>query len=79
MADFVIETPKGKWEIVCGLEIHCQIISKSKIYSGASTEFGAEVNEHVSFVDAGMPGMLQFCPEKLFLCRFAAGVSDYPV
>ena len=58
MADFVIETPKGKWEIVCGLEIHCQIISKSKIYSGASTEFGAEVNEHVSFVDAGMPGML---------------------
>lgn len=58
MADFVIETSKGKWEIVCGLEIHCQIISKSKIYSGASTEFGAEVNEHVSFVDAGMPGML---------------------
>ena len=58
MAEFVIETPKGKWEIVCGLEIHCQIISKSKIYSGASTEFGADANEHVSFVDAGMPGML---------------------
>ena len=58
MAEYVIETPKGKWEIVCGLEIHCQIISKSKIYSGASTAFGAEVNEHVSFVDAGMPGML---------------------
>lgn len=58
MAEFIIETPKGKWEIVCGLEIHCQIISKSKIYSGASTEFGADPNEHVSFVDAGMPGML---------------------
>ena len=58
MAEFVIETPKGKWEIDCGLEIHCQIISKSKIYSGASTEFGADANEHVSFVDAGMPGML---------------------
>ena len=58
MADFVIETSKGKWEVICGLEIHCQIISKSKIYSGASTEFGADPNEHVSFVDAGMPGML---------------------
>ncbi len=58
MTDFIIETPKGKWEIVCGLEIHCQIISESKIYSGASTEFGADPNEHVSFVDAGMPGML---------------------
>ena len=58
MAEFIIETPKGKWEIICGLEIHCQIISKSKIYSGASTEFGADANEHVSFVDAGMPGML---------------------
>lgn len=58
MAEFVIETPKGKWGIVCGLEIHCQIISKSKIYSGASTEFGADPNVNVSFVDAGMPGML---------------------
>ena len=58
MSEFVIETAKGKWEVICGLEIHCQIISKSKIYSGASTEFGADPNEHVSFVDAGMPGML---------------------
>lgn len=58
MADYIIETEKGKWEIICGLEIHCQIISKSKIFSGASTEFGDDVNENVSFVDAGMPGML---------------------
>ena len=58
MSEYFIETPKGKWEIVCGLEIHCQIISKSKIFSGASTEFGDDVNENVSFVDAGMPGML---------------------
>lgn len=58
MAEYVIETPKGKWEMVCGLEIHCQIISKSKIFSGASTEFGDDANENVSFVDAGMPGML---------------------
>lgn len=58
MSEYIIETEKNKWEVVCGLEIHCQIISKSKMFSGSSTEFGADVNEHVSFVDAGMPGML---------------------
>ena len=58
MAEYIIETAKGKWEVVVGLEIHCQIISKSKIFSGASTEFGDDPNVNVSFVDAGMPGML---------------------
>ena len=58
MSDYVIETAKGKWEVICGLEIHCQIISNSKMYSGASTEYGADPNENVSFIDAGMPGML---------------------
>ena len=64
MAEYVIETPKGKWEIVVGLEIHCQIISQSKIFSGASTEFGDEPNVNVSFVDAGMPGMLPTLNEE---------------
>lgn len=58
MTAYCIETAKGKWEVVVGLEIHCQIISKSKIFSGASTEFGDDPNVNVSFVDAGMPGML---------------------
>lgn len=58
MAQYLINTAKGQWEVVVGLEIHCQIISKSKIFSGASTEFGDEPNVNVSFVDAGMPGML---------------------
>ncbi len=58
MAEYVITTEKGKWEVIVGLEIHCQIISQSKIFSGASTEFGDEPNTNVSFVDAGMPGML---------------------
>ena len=58
MTDYIITTEKGKWEVICGLEIHCQIISNSKMYSGASTTFGADPNEHVSFIDAGMPGML---------------------
>lgn len=56
--EYTIKTAQNEWEIVCGLEIHCQIISKSKIFSGASTEFGDDANENVSFVDAGMPGML---------------------
>lgn len=58
MAQYLINTSKGQWEVVVGLEIHCQIISKSKMFSGASTEFGDEPNVNVSFVDAGMPGML---------------------
>lgn len=60
----IIETAKGKWEIVCGLEIHCQIISKSKMFSGASTHYGSDANENVSFVDAGMPGMLPTLNER---------------
>ncbi len=48
----------GEWEMVIGLEIHAQVIAKSKLFSGASTEFGSQPNTQVSFVDAGMPGML---------------------
>ena len=59
MAEYILESANGdKWEIICGLEIHCQIISKSKIFSSASTEFGEDANECVSFVDVAMPGML---------------------
>ena len=48
----------GDWEIVIGIEVHAQIISQSKLFSGSSTSFGSEHNTQVSFVDAGMPGML---------------------
>ena len=64
MAEYIIETKDNRWEVICGLEIHCQIISKSKMFSGASTVFGADANEHVSFVDAGMPGMLPVLNER---------------
>ena len=64
MPAMIIETENNKWEVICGLEIHCQIISESKMYSGASTEFGAEPNTHVSFVDAAMPGMLPTLNEQ---------------
>ncbi len=53
-----IEGKTGPWEVVIGLEVHAQIISKAKLFSGADTSFGAEPNTQVSFVDAGFPGML---------------------
>lgn len=58
MTVMIIEGKTASWEVICGVEIHCQIISKSKIFSGASTHYGSDTNENVSFVDAGMPGML---------------------
>jgi aspartyl-tRNA(Asn)/glutamyl-tRNA(Gln) amidotransferase subunit B len=54
----LIEGVTGPWEVVIGMEVHAQITSKSKLFSGASTEFGGEPNSHVSLVDAAMPGML---------------------
>lgn len=58
----------GDWEIVIGMEVHAQVLSKSKLFSGASAEYGGEPNDHVSLVDAAMPGMLpvinEFCVEQ---------------
>ncbi|MFZ0525317.1 MAG: Asp-tRNA(Asn)/Glu-tRNA(Gln) amidotransferase subunit GatB [Xanthobacteraceae bacterium] len=48
----------GDWEVVIGMEVHAQVTSQAKLFSGASTEFGGEANSHVSLVDAAMPGML---------------------
>jgi aspartyl-tRNA(Asn)/glutamyl-tRNA(Gln) amidotransferase subunit B len=54
----LIKGATGDWEVVVGLEVHAQVTSKSKLFSGASTEFGGAPNSHVSLVDAAMPGML---------------------
>ena len=76
MLDLTYETPKPKviagikqdWELVIGMEIHAQVASNSKLFSGASTQVGAEPNSNVAFVDAAMPGMLpvinEFCVEQ---------------
>ena len=76
MLDLAYEAPKPKvitgakadWELVIGLEVHAQVASRAKLFSGASTEFGAEPNSNVAFVDAAMPGMLpvinEFCVEQ---------------
>ena len=54
----LIKGATGDWEVVIGMEIHAQVTSKAKLFSGAATAFGAEPNAHVSLVDAAMPGML---------------------
>ncbi|WP_227287246.1 Asp-tRNA(Asn)/Glu-tRNA(Gln) amidotransferase subunit GatB [Boseongicola sp. H5] len=76
MLDLTYDTPKPKvipgakqdWELVIGMEVHAQVSSNAKLFSGASTSFGAEPNSNVAFVDAGMPGMLpvinEFCVEQ---------------
>ncbi len=64
----LIEGHNGPWEVILGLEVHAQVISKAKLFSGAATEFGADPNSQVSFVDAAFPGMLPvingFCVEQ---------------
>jgi aspartyl-tRNA(Asn)/glutamyl-tRNA(Gln) amidotransferase subunit B len=68
MATNLIEGRTGKWEMVLGLEVHAQVVSKAKLFSGAATDFGAEPNTQVSFVDAAFPGMLpvinRYCVEQ---------------
>ena len=72
MLDLTFEAPKPKviqgaksdWELVIGLEVHAQVSTNAKLFSGASTEFGSEPNANVAFVDAGMPGMLPVVNEE---------------
>jgi aspartyl-tRNA(Asn)/glutamyl-tRNA(Gln) amidotransferase subunit B len=54
----LIKGTTGEWEVVIGMEVHAQVTSRAKLFSGASTAFGGEPNSHVSLVDAAMPGML---------------------
>ena len=65
---YALQGRTGKWEVVVGLEVHAQVVSKAKLFSGAATSFGAEPNAQVSYVDAAFPGMLPvingFCVEQ---------------
>ncbi len=60
----LIKSATGDWEVVIGMEVHAQVTSSSKLFSGASTAFGGEPNSHVSLVDAAMPGMLPVINEE---------------
>jgi aspartyl-tRNA(Asn)/glutamyl-tRNA(Gln) amidotransferase subunit B len=63
-AQRLIKGATGDWEVVIGMEIHAQVTSESKLFSGASTEFGGAPNSHVSLIDAAMPGMLPVINEE---------------
>ena len=65
----------GDWEIIIGLEIHAQMSTQSKLFSGAPTQFGAETNMNVSFVDAAMPGMLPVINEKAIELAVRTGLA----
>ena len=67
----LVKGATGDWEIIVGMEIHAQVTSRSKLFSGASTTFGGEPNAHVSLVDAAMPGMLPVINEECVRRRCA--------
>ena len=63
--NYFIKTEKNNWEVIIGLEVHAQVVSNSKLFSGSSTKFGGKPNTQVSLVDSAFPGMLpvinEFC------------------
>ena len=71
----LIRGATGDWEVVIGLEVHAQVTSKSKLFSGASTEFGGAPNTHVSLVDAAMPGMLPVINEECVAQAIRTGLG----
>ncbi len=71
----LVEGRDGPWELVIGLETHAQIVSKAKLFSGASAAFGGAPNSHVSFLDAGMPGMLPVVNEACVEAAIKTGIA----
>ena len=72
---YIYEGASGPWELVIGLEVHAQIISNSKLFSGAATSFGEEPNTQVSLVDAAMPGMLPVINETCIKQAIKTGLG----
>ena len=70
-----IKGATGDWEVVIGMEVHAQVTSQSKLFSGASTAFGGEPNSHVSLVDAAMPGMLPVINEECIKQAIRTGLG----
>ncbi|HYD16202.1 MAG TPA: Asp-tRNA(Asn)/Glu-tRNA(Gln) amidotransferase subunit GatB [Hyphomicrobium sp.] len=74
-ASNLIPGATGDWEVVIGMEVHAQVASASKLFSGSSTAFGAEPNSHVSLVDAAMPGMLPVINEECVAQAIRTGLG----
>jgi len=72
---YTIDGDTGPWEVVIGLEVHAQVTSNAKLFSGAATAFGAEPNSQVSFVDAGFPGMLPVINEECIAQAVRTGLG----
>src|SRR6266849_5787481 len=75
MKSKLIKSTSGDWEVVIGMEVHAQVTSQSKLFSGASTAFGGEPNAHVSLVDAAMPGMLPVINEECIRQAVRSGLG----
>jgi aspartyl-tRNA(Asn)/glutamyl-tRNA(Gln) amidotransferase subunit B len=71
----LIKGASGDWEVVIGMEVHAQVTSQAKLFSGASTAFGGEPNSHVSLVDAAMPGMLPVINEECIKQAIRTGLG----
>ena len=83
--DYFVKGEKGRYEVVIGLEVHAQVLSKSKLFSGSSTKFGADPNNQVSLIDSAFPGMLPTINEECVKQAIRTGlglnakVNDYSV
>ncbi len=75
MSEYRIQGATGEWEVVIGLEVHAQIKTNAKLFSGAATEFGAEPNTQVSLIDAAMPGMLPVPNEECIRQAVRTGMA----
>src|ERR671918_457032 len=71
----LIRGSTGDWEVVIGMEVHAQVTSNAKLFSGASTEFGGAPNSQVSLVDAAMPGMLPVINEECIAQAIRTGLG----
>jgi len=72
---YIIQGETGDWEVIIGLEVHAQVISRAKLFSGAATDFGAAPNSQVSLVDSAMPGMLPVVNEEILAQAVRTGLG----
>ena len=73
--DNLVKGQSGEWEVVIGMEVHAQVTSASKLFSGSSTSFGANPNQNVSLVDAAMPGMLPVINSEVYARPLRLGLA----
>ena len=73
--DYLIKGEKGSYEVIIGLEVHAQVLSNSKLFSGSATKFGADPNNQVSLIDSAFPGMLPVINEYCVKQAIKTGIG----